>query len=119
MGAGLGGAQPGIAASCQGWLLAPDLEAQEIPQGPGLQGHSLAQQRGQWMGGLWPQLAGSISPLSLLASSRGWVCPSLQMSLGLLAGAVQRAAGPWGRWEVDLVHLITLSGPGQAARRPF
>lgn len=28
-----------------------------------------------------------------------------QMSLGLLAGAVQRAAGPWGRWEVDLVHL--------------
>lgn len=57
------------------------------------------------MGGLWPQLAGSISPLSLLASSRGWVCPNRQMSLGLLAGAVQRAAGPWGRWEVDLVRL--------------
>lgn len=57
------------------------------------------------MGGLWPQLAGNISPLSRLASSRGWVCRNRQMSPGLLAGAVQRAAGPWGQWEVDLVHL--------------
>lgn len=39
-------AQPGTAASCLGWLLTPELEAQEILQGPDLQGHSLAQRRG-------------------------------------------------------------------------
>jgi hypothetical protein len=45
-GAGLGGAHFGIAASCLNWLLAPDLEAQEILEGSGPQGHSLAWQRG-------------------------------------------------------------------------
>lgn len=54
----------GTAAFCLGWLLTPDVEALEILQGLGLQGHSLAQWRGQWMGGLWPQLTVSISQVS-------------------------------------------------------
>ena len=64
-------AQPGTAASCLGWLLTPELEGQEILQGSGLQGHSLAQRRGSgWEAWLGPQLAGSISQLALLASAR-------------------------------------------------
>lgn len=68
MGAGLGGAQAGIAASCLGWLLAPDLEAQEILGGPGPQGHSLVGQRGLWMRSLWPNW--QHHELALLASTR-------------------------------------------------
>lgn len=52
------------------------------------------------MGGLWPQLAGSISQLTLLACAKGWVCPAWRMSLSFRA--VRRAAGPWGRWEARL-----------------
>lgn len=93
MGAGLGGAQPGIAASCLGLLLAPDLEVQEILGGPGPQGHSLVGQRGLWMGSLWPNW--QHHELALLARTRVvWVCLLWQMSSGLLAQAVQRAAGP-------------------------
>lgn len=51
------------------------------------------------MGGLWPQLGGGISQLSLLAIARGWVCPTWQMSPSFWPGLL-RAAGPW-RWEAQ------------------
>lgn len=43
------------------------------------------------------RLAGSISQLTLLASTRAWVCPTWQisLSLGLLVG--QRAPGGGGK----------------------
>lgn len=64
------------------------------------------------MGGPWPQLAGSISQLALLASAKGWVCPAWPMSLSFFR-AVRRAAGPWGRWEAP----ACLAGPrGQGLR---
>lgn len=43
------------------------------------------------------RLAGGISQLTLLASTRAWVCPTLADQP--ILGAVGRAAGPWGRWE--------------------
>lgn len=51
------------------------------------------------------RLAGGISQLTLLASTRAWVCPTLADQP--ILGAVGRAAGPWGRWEA----LACLAGP--------
>lgn len=46
--------------------------------------------------------------LTLLASAstRAWLCPAWRMSL-FFFGAVQRASGPWGRWEAQ----ACLAGP--------
>lgn len=103
--AGLGGAQPCTAASCQGRLLAPDLEAQEIPQGPGPHRQSCAQQRGQWTGGCGPsrQAASGSSPCGPMPG----------------VGVPRLADEALGRWELALVRSKHIVRIGQAASRPL
>lgn len=119
MGAGLGGAQPGIAASCLGWLLAPDLEAQEILGGPGPQGHSLVGQRGLWTRSLWPNW--QHHELALLASTRVGVgvgvLPLADEPWPPFSGCSEGAAGPLrGGSKLPLAHLNPAVRFGQAAR---
>lgn len=94
--------QPGITAFCLGWLLTPELQAPEILRELGLQGHSLAQGRGQWTGG---SQAASVSSPCWPAPGRG--CAQLwqiSLSWGLLVG--QQAPGGGGKpWIAQLDHL--------------
>lgn len=95
-------AQPGTVASWLGCLLTPEREAQEILQGLGLQGHSLAQRRGQWMGGLWPQLASVSSPAG---QHQGVGVPSLANEPVLLAQLVGGQQTPGGGRKPRLGYL--------------
>lgn len=57
------------------------------------------------MGGLWPQLAGSINQLNLLATARGWVCPTWQMSPSSWPGLFRGQQAPGGGGKPSLAYL--------------
>lgn len=106
--------QPGITAFYLGWLLTPELQAPEILRELGLQGHSLAQGRGQWTGG---SQAASVSSPCWPAPGRG--CAQLwqiSLSWGLLVG--QQAPGGGGKpWLAQLGHLRGVEGVGASRQQ--
>lgn len=129
MGAGLGGAQPARAASCQGWLLAPELQAQEILQG--CSGRILP----------WPAervvVRGAAAPLPpthpipqlpwgpfiLLASPRGWVCPVWPQEPWTSSWDSTGSSWPWGRRKGLILPILSCTvevevGWGVIGRQP-